>query len=256
MAGIADWIHALHTSQDRFGELVSALDGDTVGGPSFDPGWSIADVASHLGSQAEIFELALEAGLSGGEVPGNDQIRPIWDRWNAKAPAVQVSDSVQVGERFVVRMEQTGAAERESFSVELFGSHADLARLAAMRLGEQALHTWDVAVALDPSATVLSGAVELLVDTLPALAARAGRPAPEPRTVTVLTTEPVRRLTLTTGPDVTLEPADDEGAEPDLTLPAEALLRLVYGRLDPEHTPRDVAGAPLLAELRPVFPGF
>jgi hypothetical protein len=39
-------------------------------------------------------------------------------------------------------------------------------------------------------------------------------------------------------------------------LPAEALLRLVYGRLDPDHTPAQVIGAGTLDELREVFPGF
>ena len=43
-------------------------------------------------------------------------------------------------------------------------------------------------------------------------------------------------------------------AEPDLELPAEALVRLVYGRLDPDHTPA-VRGGADLDVLRGVFPG-
>jgi hypothetical protein len=41
-------------------------------------------------------------------------------------------------------------------------------------------------------------------------------------------------------------------------LPAEALLRLVYGRLDPGHTPPvEVSGdAGLLDRAREVFPGL
>jgi hypothetical protein len=156
----------------------------------------------------------------------------------------------------VTDLEQLGAAEREAFSVEAFGARADLSRLASMRLGEHAVHTWDVAVALDPSATVSSDAVRLLVDTMPGTAGQAGRPAPTARTVTVHTIEPDSRFALTTGPDVILSPADEQATEPDLRLPAEAMVRLVYGRLDPAHTPHDVAGASLLAELRPVFPGL
>ena len=38
-------------------------------------------------------------------------------------------------------------------------------------------------------------------------------------------------------------------------LPAEALVRPVYGRLDPDHTPGGVDD-PRLATLRRVFPGF
>jgi hypothetical protein len=42
-----------------------------------------------------------------------------------------------------------------------------------------------------------------------------------------------------------------------LRLPAEALLRLVYGRLDSDHTPASVdAGGHPLDSLRRAFPGF
>jgi hypothetical protein len=49
--------------------------------------------------------------------------------------------------------------------------------------------------------------------------------------------------------------AGEPGQSPDLELPAEALSRLVYGRLDPDHTPAVTGDATLLAELRAVFPG-
>jgi hypothetical protein len=40
-------------------------------------------------------------------------------------------------------------------------------------------------------------------------------------------------------------------------MPAEALLRLSYGRLDAAHTPADVEADPAdLDRLRAVFPGF
>lgn len=42
----------------------------------------------------------------------------------------------------------------------------------------------------------------------------------------------------------------------ELQLPAEALLRLFYGRLDPDHTPADSAEGIDLDRLRKVFPGF
>ena len=40
-----------------------------------------------------------------------------------------------------------------------------------------------------------------------------------------------------------------------LVLPAEAFARLVYGRLDPDHTPPVEGDAESLDELRKVFPG-
>ena len=49
---------------------------------------------------------------------------------------------------------------------------------------------------------------------------------------------------------------DFEGlaTRPDLVLPAEAFVRLVYGRLDPDHTPH-VSDEAVVARLRAVFPG-
>jgi hypothetical protein len=39
-------------------------------------------------------------------------------------------------------------------------------------------------------------------------------------------------------------------------LPAEAFVRLVYGRLDPDHTPPVETGGDELDALRKVFPGL
>jgi hypothetical protein len=44
--------------------------------------------------------------------------------------------------------------------------------------------------------------------------------------------------------------AGEGGPDPDLVLPAEAFCRLVYGRLDPEHTPAFSADAGVLDTLR------
>ncbi|MBV9412046.1 MAG: hypothetical protein JO148_10655, partial [Acidimicrobiia bacterium] len=45
-------------------------------------------------------------------------------------------------------------------------------------------------------------------------------------------------------------------ADPVLRMPAEAFIRLVYGRLDSDHTPSSVEGdAETLEQLRQVFPG-
>ena len=49
--------------------------------------------------------------------------------------------------------------------------------------------------------------------------------------------------------------AADPVDAPDLVLPSEALVRLVYGRLDPDHTP-PVRGPADLDVLRRAFPGI
>jgi uncharacterized protein (TIGR03083 family) len=255
MVDTAVWIKAIRASHDHFVALVAPLDDQAVQGPSYASDWTIAQVASHLGSQAEIFGMFLDAGLSGTDAPGSELFGPVWDRWNNLPPAEQVADSVRVNEEFVTRVEGLSESERAGFALSMFGMDLDLSGMAAMRLGEHALHTWDIAVALDPKATVAPNAVELLIDTLPGTAARAGQPAVEARTLGIETVAPQRSFVLTTGPDVAL--AIGTGTEPTvLRLPAEAFVRLVSGRLDPDHTPAEIEQTDVLAELRPVFPGF
>src|SRR6202035_617843 len=124
-----------------------------------------------------------------------------------------------------------------------------------LRLSEHAVHAWDVAVTLDPAAKVAPDAVDLLVDRLPMLAGFLGKQAPAPVAVAVTTTAgPQRAFTLDTG-GVTLAPAgEDDATAAALALPAEALLRLVYGRLDDEQDVQ--ASGVTLTELKSVFPGF
>ena len=178
MADFPTWLAALRRSHDRMTALVGGLTDEQAMLRSYADEWSLAQVASHLGSQAEIFGLFLTAGLTGADVPDGDTFVPIWDRWNALAPRSQVADSVSANERFVARLEHLEPEQQDAFALSLFGSDVDIAGLTALRLGEHALHTWDIAVALDPAATVAPDAVELLIDLLPQRAAAAGSPSP------------------------------------------------------------------------------
>ena len=47
-----------------------------------------------------------------------------------------------------------------------------------------------------------------------------------------------------------------DGSRPRLELPAEALVRLVYGRIDPGHTPPMVAQGIEFDQPRRIFPGW
>jgi hypothetical protein len=96
-----------------------------------------------------------------------------------------------------------------------------------------------------------------LVDQLALVAARAGRTDAGPFVVRVDTTEPVRTFVVDVGDEVAVRPADgDEQVDGALTMPAEAFLRLVYGRLDPAHAPAVASsGSRGLDDLRATFPG-
>jgi uncharacterized protein (TIGR03083 family) len=250
------WIRALRHSHEVLRGAVEPLTEDELRQRSYDTEWSIADVLSHLGSQAEIFGLFLDAGLTGQDPPGRDDFMPIWDTWNAKEPQAQAADSLHADDATTTRFESMSEQEREKLRLQAFGRELDITGVAVMRLSEHALHTWDVAVTLDPAATVEPDAVELLIDTVDGVAARAKADGTA-RKICVATTGPERHFLLETGEKVTLTPASHhEEKLPKLVLPAEALIRLVYGRLDPEHTPEVGTSDVDLDELRAIFPGF
>ncbi len=254
----APFIEALRHSHDSLRALVEPLTDGQLEQRSFCTDWSIAQVLSHLGSQAEGFGLWLDAGLTGQDPPGQDVFPPIWDAWNARAPRAQAADSLQVNEALIQRLESLDAGQRERFRLQLFGMDLDMAGLARMRLSEHAIHSWDVAVALDPAARVAPEAVGLIVDTLGPLAARSGKPDGSKLRLSVSTSSPERPFILESGETVTLMPsaAGEDTELPELRLPAEALVRLVYGRLDPAHTPPVETRGVDLDELRRLFPGF
>jgi hypothetical protein len=72
----------------------------------------------------------------------------------------------------------------------------------------------------------------------------------------VSTSDPERHFLLETGEAVSLAESDGEDGLPELRLPAEAFVRLVYGRLGPAHTPPVEADSVDLDELRQLFPGL
>ena len=251
------WVRAGRASHDRLAALVAGLDSEGLRAQSYDTDWSVADVLSHLGSGAEISALTLTAGLSGGESPSLEDCTPIWDTWNARSPEEQAERSVAVNEAYVARTESLTPAERAAFHVLMFGRiPMDLAGALGMRLSEHALHTWDIAVMLDPAATVAPDAVDLLIDRLPLMTGFMGKKAPEPRTVAVTTSGPERAFTLDTG-GVTLAPASaGDAPAAALSLPAETFLRLVYGRLGDDDEAGLTASGVTVTELKSVFPGF
>lgn len=255
---LEDLLSALRHSHDRLITTVTPLGADGVTAPSYDTGWSIAHVLSHLGSGAEIFTMFLDAGLRGEPSPAIEQFHAVWDRWNAKTPQDQARDSLTVDAAFLDRIEGLTPAERESWRMSLFGADQRLPDVAKMRLAEHALHSWDIAVALDDEATVAPDAVELIIDNLDTLVARAGKPAEQPAQVQVTTSDPHRTFLLTIDADgARLQAAESHPASGGtaLELTAEAFIRLVYGRLDEAHTPPFTSMDVDLDTLRRAFPG-
>lgn len=259
------WIGTLRQSHDRLLSLVGPLNPEQVSGPSYCRDWTIAQVLSHLGSGAEIGMMILPSALGQAEPVDRAAFQPIWDRWNAMGPDDQAAAGLMADAQHVQMLDQLSDEDLARISYPFMGMTLDAVGLIRLRLGEHALHTWDVAVMLDPAAEVAPDAVNLLIDGVPTfLAPRLGKPADPPFRARISTTEPVRDYLLSASDSVSVVDwpgADRAGADgaaiAEVTMPAEALLRLSYGRLDPDHTPATVTAEPAdLDRLRAIFPGF
>lgn len=253
-----DHVAVLRASHERLTGLVQRLNFATLTSPSYDSEWSIGQVLSHLGSQAQIFDLLLTAHFAGDEAPGNDTFREIWADWDSRDPLAWRTDSLAASERELQRYESMTDFELSTFRVQLFGMDLDAVSLLRMRINEHATHTWDIDVALHPSATILPAALGIITDGLPALAARIGKPQDESYRVRLQAIEPNSDVVIVVGEAIAIEPVSQGDVHDGvIELPAEAYVRLLFGRLDPVHTPAVTeSGARGLDDLRKVFVGF
>jgi uncharacterized protein (TIGR03083 family) len=255
------WIAALRGSQQRLAALVGSFIPEQLHTPSYDAGWTIAQVLAHIGAQAEVAQQALAAALSGREPFGPDGFRAIQAVWNARDPGQQAVECLVCDREQVRRLEQVSDEQLAGIRVKILGTDYDAVGLVWLRLGEHALHSWDIAVSLDPAAVVAPQSVALLVDRIPQVAACGGKPPGVPYRARIETTDPEREFRLDVSQAISMSAVPVGAAGdgiPALRMPAEALLRLVYGRLDPGHTPpmQVLSGPVELDLLRQTFPGF
>jgi len=233
--------------------MVEPLDDAALERSAYPTEWTIAQVLSHIGSGAVILQRRLDAGLDGSPMP--DDFAPrVWDEWNAKTPRAQAESALAADDDVLVRLDALTGEERERFAFSMGPMTFDLNGFIGLRLNEHALHSWDIAVALDDDATIPPDLAELVVDNLGLIARFTGKPVGTPTTIVVRTTEPARTFSLALGDAVRLDPGASTG-DTEIALPAEAFVRLVYGRLDPAHTPATANDPALLERLRRTFPG-
>jgi uncharacterized protein (TIGR03083 family) len=252
------WITALRNSHERLASVAKPLSPEQLRGPSYCTDWNVAQVLSHLGSGAEIALMGLPGALGQAEPVDQSAFQAVWDVWNAKSPDDQAADALVADEKQVSSLEQLSEDELARISVQFFGMNLDAVGLIRLRLGEHAIHTWDVAVSGDPAATVSPDAVAMLIDNVPQfLAPRLGRVPDVPFKIRIRTTGPDRDYLLVGADPVSMTDWPGNGVDSEVSMQAEALLRLAYGRLDPAHTPAEVVADPAdLDRLRRMFPGF
>jgi uncharacterized protein (TIGR03083 family) len=245
----------LADSVTRLRELVAAFDTDGLESPSYDPGWSVADVLSHLGSGAVLMVRRLEAALGGAPLP-DDVAQPVWDEWNAKSARAKADDALEEDERFLKAFGGVSETERAQIEFPFGPLSVSFETAAGLRLNEHALHTWDIEVMSDAEAVLPADAAGVIVDNLGLIGRFAAKPTGAEREVRIRTNHPVRHFTVRLTPESAELLDGDADVAPDLELPAEAFCRLVYGRLDPDHSPPVRANGEVLELLRGVFPGL
>ncbi|MEO9323726.1 maleylpyruvate isomerase family mycothiol-dependent enzyme [Nocardioides sp. C4-1] len=253
-------ISSLRTHHDRLAGLVPTLDEAALTSPSGATEWRVCDVYSHLGSGAEI-SLRPVAAAAAGTPPPAAANEEIWDRWNALGPLDQAAGFVEHDQRLVETLEALDGDARESLQVDLgfLPAPVPLVVAAGMRLNEVVLHAWDVEVAFDPDAGLDPEAAGLLLDLLAGpLSFLLGFSA-KPGALGATAAVDAGRFGLHVAPDA-VEVLEATPVAPTATFtgPHEALVRLLAGRLSPEHTPDGVAvtGEVSLDDLRLVFPGY
>jgi uncharacterized protein (TIGR03083 family) len=247
-------LDALELSVDHLRSVTEGLSESQYVASAYPTEWTVADVMSHIGSAAIIFKRGVDDALDERETPPKFN-ESVWDVWNAKTPHAQVTDSLDADQALLTRLLELTPEERERYTLNLGPMTFDFDRAVRLRLGEHVLHTWDIEEALDQNATLQPEAVPFLIDNLDLLLRFTAKATENEHTLHIRTTEPQREFALTQSADgVTLN--EVEGVERfDLELPAEAFVRLAYGRLDEEHTPAGI-DATHLGELRRVFPGM
>lgn len=251
-----DPLPALGTSVGRLHELCRGLDDDQLDAPSYCNDWTIAGVLAHLGSGAVIMQSNLADALAGRSAP--EGLAPsVWDEWNAKSSRSKADDALVADQGLLEALDAVSGADRARVTFPFGPLTVSFEQAVGFRLNEHVLHTWDIEVVLDDGARLPPDAAGVVVDNLELITRFAARPTGEERTLHLRTTHPHRNFALhLVAGGSRLTPAGDRGPEPDLVLPAEALCRLVYGRLDPAHTPVVGDAAGMLQTLRAVFPGL
>jgi uncharacterized protein (TIGR03083 family) len=246
---------ALKSSTEHLRDIVESLDSEQLRAPAYPTEWTIADVLSHLGSGAVIFVRSVDDALNDTPTPG-DFSRSVWSEWDAKSPDDQASGVLVADHALVARIDELSAADRGKIKITLGPFALDFDQYLGLRLNEHVLHTWDVEVVLDSNTVLPSDAVDALLANLGMIASFAAKPTGAEGTYVLKTFDPVKTYTVSLSADSVKTVEGTSDAPVNVELPAEAFIRLVCGRLDPDHTPSSVTGAEHLVVLRQAFPGF
>jgi uncharacterized protein (TIGR03083 family) len=256
-------IAALRSGHDSLAALVSKLSDDDLALTSGATEWDVSQVLSHLGSGAEINRATVQAALDGKPNPGHDFNKSVWARWDAMSRRERADGFLVANPAAVELYESLDADTRQNLRIDVgfMPAPVDVATSARLRLNEQALHSWDVRVTFDQGAALTPEAVGPLLERTGDLLGwlgKADKLEGRQGVIQVRTSAPEDVFALRLGERISVEREVPEEFDGTLSLPAEAWLRLVSGRLAPQYTPSGIEAAGLadLDLLRKVFPGY
>src|ERR1700738_3271119 len=220
---MSEELAALHRSVDRLRRIVGGLEPRQLREPAYPTEWTIADVLSHIGSGAVILGQRFDDVVSGQESDA-DFAQSVWEEWNAKGPEAQAVDALVADAALLGRLDALGEEQRAAFQFALGPFNFDFAGMIGLRLNEHVLHTWDIAVMVDPKAVLPDGEASVVVDNLGMVAGFAGKPTGNERTVHVRTVDPARDFTIALRADELEMTSSGPVSEPDLEIPSEAFI--------------------------------
>jgi uncharacterized protein (TIGR03083 family) len=262
MTTLADrTIAALRAIHDDLAATVPGLCDEQLAAPSGATEWPVAQVLSHMGSGAEIALAGLDATVAGTPAPAPEFNQQVWDRWNAMSARDQAAGFLDHDARLLTAYEALTAEQREKMEVDLafLPVPLPLASVVGMRLNEAAQHSWDVRVAFDPDAGISDDAARVLAEQLAGGLGFMTGFAGNAYALTAPAVVEIRDLGFGIVIDDGVSVATSvESPTATFVGPLESAIRLIGGRLGPEHTPAgvEVTGNVTLDDLRRVFPGY
>ena len=158
--------------------------------PAYPTEWTIADAASHLGSGAVISGLRFAAGARGCGGTGQRRLRTDLGRVERQGTRGAGAGRHRGG-RGIHRPDhaQSTTPSATPGRWRCGAPWPTSSASSRLRVNEHVMHTWDIAVALDPAARLDPHGVELLIDQLLPLVRHTAQPH-EPLRIHVVTTAP------------------------------------------------------------------
>src|SRR5919202_6764089 len=150
----ASVVAAIRREYETIDTFLGALSAARWLGPTYCSEWTVQKTVSHLGSGADLHLRTLKENLDGAEPTTAEARQSVWDYFDSLTPEPLHAQFRDRMEGFLGYLEAMPPEKRER-TVRFFAGEAPIAEYAQYRLSELSLQSWDLRVALDPTARLL-----------------------------------------------------------------------------------------------------